>query len=126
MVRRDRIAALRLKLGESHQQVVEDIPKPDRDELKKIRQLFLRLADSFHPDKKCYFLHCRDYRYDRIFLIQTLRGTALLTKVLTMCTGPTIISKMDIPFVAFWIERLGVIFSRKGTKNGLYAISTIW
>ena len=35
----------------SHQQVVEDIPKPDRDELKKIRQLFLRLADSFHPDK---------------------------------------------------------------------------
>ena len=37
--------------GRSHQQVVEDIPKPDRDELKKIRQLFLRLADSFHPDK---------------------------------------------------------------------------
>jgi hypothetical protein len=25
--------------------------KPDRDELKKIRQLFLRLADVFHPDK---------------------------------------------------------------------------
>ncbi|NUN64000.1 molecular chaperone DnaJ [Pseudanabaena biceps] len=24
---------------------------PDREELKKIRQLFLRLADSFHPDK---------------------------------------------------------------------------
>lgn len=37
--------------GHSHQQVVEDIPKLDRDELKKIRQLFLRLADSFHPDK---------------------------------------------------------------------------
>ncbi|PZV13109.1 MAG: molecular chaperone DnaJ [Pseudanabaena sp.] len=37
--------------GRSHQQVVEGIPKPDRDELKKIRQLFLRLADSFHPDK---------------------------------------------------------------------------
>ena len=37
--------------GRSHQQVVEDIPKPDRDELKKIRQLFLLLADSFHPDK---------------------------------------------------------------------------
>lgn len=37
--------------GKSHQQVIEDIPKPDRDELKKIRQLFLRLADSFHPDK---------------------------------------------------------------------------
>lgn len=37
--------------GHSHQQIVEDIPKPDRDELKKIRQLFLRLADSFHPDK---------------------------------------------------------------------------
>jgi hypothetical protein len=37
--------------GQSHQQVMEDIPKPDRDELKKIRQLFLRLADSFHPDK---------------------------------------------------------------------------
>ncbi len=35
----------------AHQQFVEDIPKPDRDELKKIRQLFLRLADSFHPDK---------------------------------------------------------------------------
>lgn len=25
--------------------------KPDRDELKKIRQLFLRLADVFHPDR---------------------------------------------------------------------------
>jgi hypothetical protein len=37
--------------GYSNQQVMEDIPKPDRDELKKIRQLFLRLADSFHPDK---------------------------------------------------------------------------
>ncbi|PZO35522.1 MAG: molecular chaperone DnaJ [Pseudanabaena frigida] len=37
--------------GRSHQNVLEDIPKPDRDELKKIRQLFLRLADSFHPDK---------------------------------------------------------------------------
>ncbi len=37
--------------GRAHQQLVEDIPKPDRDELKKIRQLFLRLADSFHPDK---------------------------------------------------------------------------
>ncbi|ELS31423.1 MULTISPECIES: J domain-containing protein [Pseudanabaena] len=37
--------------GHSNQQIVEDIPKPDRDELKKIRQLFLRLADSFHPDK---------------------------------------------------------------------------
>lgn len=37
--------------GQSSQQVLEDIPKPDRDELKKIRQLFLRLADSFHPDK---------------------------------------------------------------------------
>ena len=37
--------------GHSSQQFVEDIPKPDRDELKKIRQLFLRLADSFHPDK---------------------------------------------------------------------------
>jgi hypothetical protein len=37
--------------GQSHQQVVEDNPNPDRDGLKKIRQLFLRLADSFHPDK---------------------------------------------------------------------------
>jgi len=37
--------------GKSHQQVIEDMPKPDREELKKIRQLFLRLADSFHPDK---------------------------------------------------------------------------
>jgi phage shock protein A len=35
----------------SHQQTTEEIPKPNRDELKKIRQLFLRLADSFHPDK---------------------------------------------------------------------------
>lgn len=35
----------------SHQQILEDLPKPDRDELKKIRQLFLRLADNFHPDK---------------------------------------------------------------------------
>jgi hypothetical protein len=29
----------------------ESAPKPDREELKKIRQLFLRLADVFHPDK---------------------------------------------------------------------------
>jgi hypothetical protein len=28
-----------------------DLPKPDRDELKKIRQTFLRLAEIFHPDK---------------------------------------------------------------------------
>jgi len=32
-------------------QVIEDIEKPDRDEQKKVRQLFLRLADRFHPDK---------------------------------------------------------------------------
>lgn len=37
--------------GHSHQQFAEDIPKPDREEKRKIRQLFLRLADSFHPDK---------------------------------------------------------------------------
>lgn len=30
---------------------MEDIAKPDRDDLKKIRHLFLRLADRFHPDK---------------------------------------------------------------------------
>jgi hypothetical protein len=35
----------------SHQDIARDFPKPDRDELKKIRQLFLRLAESFHPDK---------------------------------------------------------------------------
>jgi len=35
----------------SRQQFMRDVPKPDRDELKKIRQIFLRLADSFHPDK---------------------------------------------------------------------------
>ncbi|CAN1210448.1 Molecular chaperone DnaJ [Tumidithrix helvetica PCC 7403] len=32
-------------------QIEPDVPQPDRDELKKIRQLFLRLADCFHPDK---------------------------------------------------------------------------
>jgi len=37
--------------GRSHHEFTEDINKPDRDELKKIRQLFLRLAESFHPDK---------------------------------------------------------------------------
>ena len=38
--------------GRTHQGFAEDVtPKPDREELKKIRQLFLRLADSFHPDK---------------------------------------------------------------------------
>ena len=36
---------------QSHREVLEDIAKPDREELKKIRQLFLRLAESFHPDK---------------------------------------------------------------------------
>lgn len=29
----------------------DDSPKLDRDELKKIRQIFLRLAEVFHPDK---------------------------------------------------------------------------
>lgn len=37
--------------GRSHHEFMEDIAKPDRDDLKKIRQLFLRLADRFHPDK---------------------------------------------------------------------------
>ena len=37
--------------GRSHQEFMEDIARPDRDDLKKIRQLFLRLADRFHPDK---------------------------------------------------------------------------
>jgi len=35
----------------SHPQFKQDPPKLDREELKKIRQIFLRLADSFHPDK---------------------------------------------------------------------------
>jgi predicted nucleic acid-binding Zn-ribbon protein len=29
----------------------QEAPQPDRDELKKIRQLYLRLAEIFHPDK---------------------------------------------------------------------------
>jgi predicted nucleic acid-binding Zn-ribbon protein len=29
----------------------KEAPQPDRDELKKIRQLYLRLAETFHPDK---------------------------------------------------------------------------
>ena len=37
-------------------------------------------------------------------MIQILPGTALLTKVLTMCTGPIIISKTGIPFVASGIK----------------------
>ncbi len=37
--------------SESPQQWGESAAKPDRDTLKKIRQLFLRLADIFHPDK---------------------------------------------------------------------------
>ena len=37
--------------GQSHHEVTEDLNKPDRDELRKVRQLFLRLAESFHPDK---------------------------------------------------------------------------
>jgi predicted nucleic acid-binding Zn-ribbon protein len=37
--------------GRSHHGFMEDIARPDRDDLKKIRQLFLRLADRFHPDK---------------------------------------------------------------------------
>jgi hypothetical protein len=36
---------------DKHDEILKDIAKPDRDELKKIRQLFLRLAESFHPDK---------------------------------------------------------------------------
>ena len=35
----------------SHQDFATDIGKPDREELKKIRQIFLRLAEIFHPDK---------------------------------------------------------------------------
>lgn len=39
--------------GEQHTSVnfEDDTPKLDRDELKKIRQIFLRLAEVFHPDK---------------------------------------------------------------------------
>ena len=39
--------------GEEHSSFnyQDDTPKLDRDELKKIRQLFLRLAEVFHPDK---------------------------------------------------------------------------
>lgn len=33
------------------QEFTHDISKPDREELKKVRQTFLRLADYFHPDK---------------------------------------------------------------------------
>ncbi|MDX2254926.1 MAG: molecular chaperone DnaJ [Pseudanabaenaceae cyanobacterium bins.39] len=36
---------------EDEQEFTHDISKPDREELKKIRQTFLRLADYFHPDK---------------------------------------------------------------------------
>lgn len=35
----------------SPQKSIEDISKLDREELKKIRQIFLRLAEVFHPDK---------------------------------------------------------------------------
>lgn len=35
----------------SPDQFPEELNKPDREEQKKIRQLFLRLADRFHPDK---------------------------------------------------------------------------
>ncbi len=39
--------------GEQHDSANyrDDSPKLDRDELKKIRQIFLRLAEVFHPDK---------------------------------------------------------------------------
>jgi hypothetical protein len=37
--------------GRSPDQFPEELNKPDREEQKKIRQLFLRLADRFHPDK---------------------------------------------------------------------------
>ena len=39
--------------GEQHSSAnfMDDSPKLDRDELKKIRQIFLRLAEVFHPDK---------------------------------------------------------------------------
>jgi hypothetical protein len=35
----------------SQPEQLPDIPKLDREEQKKIRQVFLRLADNFHPDK---------------------------------------------------------------------------
>jgi len=35
----------------ARQQFDLEPPTPDRDELKKIRQIYLRLADNFHPDK---------------------------------------------------------------------------
>jgi hypothetical protein len=37
--------------GRSPDQFPEELNKPNREEQKKIRQLFLRLADRFHPDK---------------------------------------------------------------------------
>ena len=36
---------------ESRNSCTDDAPKIDRSELKKIRQIFLRLAEVFHPDK---------------------------------------------------------------------------
>jgi hypothetical protein len=39
--------------GEQHSSThfADESPKLDRDELKKIRQIFLKLAEVFHPDK---------------------------------------------------------------------------
>jgi hypothetical protein len=37
--------------GDRGQPQLEELVKPDREELKKIRHLFLRLAENFHPDK---------------------------------------------------------------------------
>ncbi len=57
--------------------------KPDRDELKKIRQLFLRLAENFHPDKVIEAAE-KEYRTEIMKEINLAYQNADLARLLTI------------------------------------------
>ncbi len=61
----------------------EESPQLDRDELKKIRQIFLRLADVFHPDKTLDE-HDREYRTEVMKEINQAYQAGDLAKLLAI------------------------------------------
>lgn len=62
---------------------LKEIVKPDRDELKKIRQLFLRLAENFHPDKVTEPAE-KEYRTEIMKEINLAYQNADLARLLTI------------------------------------------
>lgn len=67
----------------SHFNPEPETPQIDRDELKKIRQIFLRLADVFHPDKTLDE-HDREYRTEVMKEINQAYESGDLAKLLAI------------------------------------------